>query len=352
MFEIQVSYRLVLNLQGVYLSGLPAETLHEPVPGFSMNTETDSVSMAVASFLFQNGFASVRQRDRAGWSPLHYASLRGDPTLIQGLLDQRADPNCKTRRDQPRVGIPPLTSAVSICLLYKHNKAARLLIEAGAAVNGSGQIRPPMTCAADANNAEGVRLLCESGCSPHARNLFGISAFESACACGSMAAMEELLSQSQSGFGGRSFDMSDALFCAMLHRGGTAELVQWLVSKGANVNKSRSVWKHSVAFGILTTLKSLQHTYGTASACTKSLHHVPEATPLMLAVNTSQYAGAAALVAAGARLDIRNLRGWSAADFAKGQSMPGFLMQALEGNPTECLRVSAIASDGYVEVFF
>ena len=288
----QVSYRILLNLQAVLLKGLAVNGLYEPVPGFELNAKNpESQHLQVAKFLYQMGFARVRQQDKTGWSPLHYAALRGDPSLIQGLLAMRADPNSKTRKDQPRVGMPPLTPVLAICLFYKHNEAARLLISARADVNSSGLfIRGPMTAAADANNPEGIRLLCEAGCSPHARNIFGISAFESASACGSRAAMDELLRVRSIG----APDATSALVCAMMHRGGSAELVEWLIELKADANGSCSLWKKSRLFGVLTTVKSLQHRYGTPTACTRSFYHLPGATPLMLAMNTSQYTGAGA----------------------------------------------------------
>lgn len=341
-----VSYRVLLNLQAVYLKGLRAEPCFEPVPDLGpegINLEPNTAM----KFLYQHGFARVRERDRAGWSPLHYAALRGDSSLIKALLMERADPNSTTKGDQPRVGMPPWTSAVAICLFYHHNDAARLLISAKANVNHTGDyVRPAMTCAADANNPEGIRILCEAGCRPDVRNLFGISAFESASACGSLAAIEELVGR------GYKMDASDALYCAMLHRGGSAELVERLVALRADVNRSRSVWKHSKAFGVLALLKSFQHRYSKVSAATRTLHHVPKATPLMLAINSSQYAGAAALIAAGAKLDMRNSRGWTAGDFAKGQSVPDFLLQAFEGSPEECERVAEVARGDYVEEVF
>ena len=345
--QVQVSYRVLLNLQAVYLKGLRAEPCFEPVPDLGPEGIGNLEPNTAMKFLYQHGFARVRERDRAGWSPLHYAALRGDSSVIKALLMERADPNSTTKGDQPRVGMPPWTSAVAICLFYHHNDAARLLISAKANVNHTGDyVRPAMTCAADANNPEGVRILCEAGCRPDVRNLFGISAFESASACGSLAAIEELVGR------GYKMDASDALYCAMLHRGGSAELVERLVALRADVNRSRSVWKHSTAFGVLALLKSFQHRYSKVSAATRTLHHVPKATPLMLAINSSQYAGAAALIAAGAKLDMRNLRGWTAADFAKGQSVPDFLLQAFEGSPEECERVAEVARGDYVEEVF
>ena len=66
----------------------------------------------------------------------------------------------------------------------------------------------------------------------------------------------------------------------------------------------------------------------------------------------AQWEAAASLIAAGARTDIRNGRNWTAADFARGKSVPHFLQMGLDGVPCECRRVSSLAlSDGYVEVY-
>ena len=48
--------------------------------------------------------------------------------------------------------------------------------------------------------------------------------------------------------------------------------------------------------------------------------------------DTADGEDAAALIAAGARLDICNHAGWTAADYARGGSAPSFLQQGLEGN--------------------
>ena len=66
-------------------------------------------------------------------------------------------------------------------------------------------------------------------------------------------------------------------------------------------------------------------------------------TPLMAAVMTAQYEGAAAMIAAGARLDLRNSRNWRAQDFAEGQSLPDFLTQAFDGQLEGCQRITAVA---------
>ena len=71
----------------------------------------------------------------------------------------------------------------------------------------------------------------------------------------------------------------------------------------------------------------------------------------MQGLRSGQHEGAAALIAAGARLDLANCRKWKARDFADGQSIPLWLQQGLEGNSSECQRVSSLAlPDVHVQV--
>ena len=123
-----VGYRVDLNLQSILLRGLPAEPIVDLVPAFEPSTE----DVVVESFFFQNGFKSVSEVDSAGWTPLCYACLTGDLALVQGLLDQGADPNVQTGKPQPLVNLTAWNSAVSLCAYFKQNAVMRVLMEAKA----------------------------------------------------------------------------------------------------------------------------------------------------------------------------------------------------------------------------
>ena len=71
----------------------------------------------VQQFLVENGFEKVLQRDRAGWSPLLYAALHGNPTLVEALLVHRADPNDSIRKVQKSITFVKGTPAVSLGIL-------------------------------------------------------------------------------------------------------------------------------------------------------------------------------------------------------------------------------------------
>ena len=190
------------------------------------------------------------------------------------------------------------------------------------------------------SNCSGVRLLCEAGSSPHTRSLLGFTALESAGCRGSSAAMQELVS-----IAGHTLDFTGALWsaCALKGEGGSANIVQWLLDLRADVDKPKDPWEHSGMYGLLVASKALQHRFGTQTKATRQFYHVKGATPLVMALLESQYEGAAVLIAAGARLDVPNARGCSAADLISDQSAPDFLLQALEGNLEECKRVSIMA---------
>ena len=97
---------------------------------------------------------------------------------------------------------------------------------------------------------------------------------------------------------------------------------------------------------MLVAAKTLQHRLGRKTLLSRWTYHHSGQTPLMAAVMTGQYEGAATLIAAGARLDLCNSRTWTVADFAQGRSVPRFLLEAFEGQLESCQRVAARALYG------
>lgn len=325
----------------MHLRGFSTDALSDLVPGFP-EIDGDNPELQVARFLFQNGFQSINELDTLGWRPLHYAAMNGEPSLLQALLEQRATLDSKTKKQNPYTGIPQFMTALSISLFFKNHIATQFLLEKGA--NRTSGLIPPADFASMANNPEGLRMLRSTfnpGELPDRNGIFAFSAFEVACSFGSMEAMEELLL--------RETEISNGLHFAMVFCGGTAKLVNRLIQLRADVNHQ---WREPfwTFHGIYNHIQALQYRMGKRTTSTMMAYHIYGSTPLMNAVLSGQYEGAATLIAAGARLDLCNDRRRSVADFAEELSVPEFLSQALQGNPKACHRIAELADDDVFEI--
>ena len=338
------AYRRQWNLQMVHLRGLDAEPVCNLIPGeASSSKDSDSVT----TFLYQNGLVNVHDRDSAGFRPLHYAALSGNHEVVEGLLGRRANPNQRTARPEPGLGLPPWVSALDLASLYGQSSAAQLLISARAQLVGG--LLPSMHHAAR-QSAEALRVLCAAGGDPMVQNVFGFSPLDAAASGGNRAAMEELMSRAQHS----PQELSMALQAATNAFGGSAEVVELLIRHRADVDFQHDPRRDMSRLGRLVfAAQSFQHWVGMRSAASVQAYHCHGRTALMAAILSAQHEGAAALIAAGARLDLRNYRNWTAADFATGQELPSFLRQGLQGDREECRRVAALANpEGYVEMPF
>ena len=325
-------FRRHFNLQTIYLRGLEIE------PVFGLLDSGERGDDVAAEFLHQNGFRRVNEVDAAGWRPLHYATLAGNVEVLRGLLEQRAQVNGRTWKDEPSLGFPPTMSALDLSLFYRHHEATRLLL--GARAHLVGGVSPAVMHAAGGDNAEGIRMVCALGAVPLSQNLLGNPTFATAAALAATEALEELLVQGRPS----SMDLSRALFDATMFRGGSAELVQRLITLRADVDFQLDLPRDWSRLGrLLLAVKSWQHRRGRTSALTAIAYHLHGSTPLMQTIRSAQFDGAATLIAAGARLDLCNCRKWTVADFARGLSIPRFLQLGLEGDSSECRRVSLLA---------
>ena len=334
------AYRRHLNLETVYLRGFKVEQKlnHEA----SATNGTDPVT----TFLHRNGLAKANGRDSAGFWPLHYAAMSGDERVMEGLLAQAADPNCRTRKAEPKLGFPAQVSALDLALWYKHQDAVKLLVSARACLEGGST--PSMAMAAVTDNSEGLSLLHAAGGNPLGQNIFGVPILVAAACYGKLRAVKELLAQAQ--HSPRQLGM--ALHAAMANSGGSAELVELLIGLRADVDYQFDPRRDNFWLGrLLVAAGSLKHQLGRPSAFSVAMYHQPGQTPLMAAMQTAQHEGAAALIASGARLDLRNCRNWTAADFSRGEELPSFLQKGLQGERAECQRVASLAPrNGYVDV--
>ena len=110
-----------------------------------------------------------------------------------------------------------------------------------------------------------------------------------------------------------SQELGRVLLTAMCICGGSAQLVDRLVGLRADINFQcdlRRDWS-LLACGIGAAVYPVHKSGLRRTALSTFVYHINGLSPLMAAVHTGQHEGAAALIAAGARLDIRNSQSWT-----------------------------------------
>ena len=343
-----VSYRVVLNAQAIFFRGLREEPTGDLIP-CEANERAECGQDAAAHFMFQNGFTRVRQYDEGGWSPLCYAALNGDATLVKSLLDWRSSPNERTKSPQPMLGLQHQVSVLGICAFFKHNDAMRVLIAARAEVHTQGASPPPLVLASFGNNADGIRLLCESRASPNVRNALGISALQHACAAGALDALDMLLSLAN-----HTLDLSGSLHAAVLLQADSDQVVLKLLAAGADVNEQLRPRMFSMLW-VFFSIKGMQYRFRQSTRLRTLGYHHYGATPLMVAILAGHFEAAATLIRAGSKLDVQNFRRKTAKDLLREVSAPTYLQHILAGQveqvpshrPSAKLRPSTMASRLY-----
>ncbi|CAE7632747.1 unnamed protein product, partial [Symbiodinium sp. CCMP2456] len=323
-------YRLMLNLQAVHFRGLPLNPIDDLIPCFQSD-EQDPAAFILAQFMHQNGFVSYTEHTSEGWAPISYAALSGNPLLISALLQQKADPNECTTMPESTCQFAAKTPCLAICAFLKHNHALRVLLASNADLNAKdGYGATALHWAAAGNNAEGIQILRKAGCDRAIQvpNMLGYSPFAMACAGGGLEAIKELMSAvSQK-------ELTCGLHAALLQGGGSAAVVAELIQAGADINGELSVPLLS-PFGLIFACLSIRHFFSQTHLSAYAYHH-HRASPLMCSLLSSSFDAAAVLLAAGARCDLTNSRGYTALDLAKETSAPEFITAALSGQPTTC----------------
>ncbi|CAK9094140.1 Ankyrin repeat domain-containing protein 17 (Gene trap ankyrin repeat protein) (Serologically defined breast cancer antigen NY-BR-16) [Durusdinium trenchii] len=317
-------YRFLLNQQTSILRGLPVKPIEDVVPGF----EGEDV---LERFMYQNGFQNPFDYDSAGWSPMCYACMKGDVSLVAALLKQRVDPNEKIKKARAEINLDKGCSLIHICARFRNHEAMQVLFAANAAVNVQGIPHSPVGVAAMENDPIGIRLLCSVSADPRKKSLLGDHALHMAIAAGAEDATEALLSEAD------SFDLSRTLHTAAGCQG-TAVLVRRLIEAGADVDEP---YLTSNLIRMLLAVKGLQYTWGRDTIMRRVSYHSRRATPLMIAILCGNFEVASCLLVQGANVNLRNARGKSAKDLANELRAPDYLLQAMGGAIEKCISIAS-----------
>eukprot|EP00439_Symbiodinium_sp_Y106_P053241 s1189_g7.t1 len=316
------SYRLLLNEQkSRWFQGLSMDPIDGLVEGFV--TDVDPFDrpreFELARFLHQNGFQSPLARDSAGWSPICFAVVKGSADLVQSLLAHRADPNDAITKPKKELAMPKRFSLLSLAVVYHNQDVLETLLSARADVHArDARQATAIMWAAVANDASGIRCLCQARADPSDSCNPGISTLQAACSFASLDAMAELRSQAP------SLSLKFCLHYALMFQGGFYEPISILIQARADVNEQFEA--DGKMWWLVMKLGSFRHKFSRSRLTLLSYHHAG-ATPLMFSILSGSFGVVPLLLAGGARLDVRNSRKQTPLDLAKIVRAPSALLQ-------------------------
>ncbi|OLP81498.1 hypothetical protein AK812_SmicGene37944 [Symbiodinium microadriaticum] len=177
---------------------------------------------------------------------------------------------------------------------------------------------------------------------------YGADTLQAACAYATMDVVDELLKQEH--LANDKAVLSKGLCLAATNWGCSPQLVLKLVEYGADVNFQLRASHFALSYQVVSKYFALRYRLGVRSPISVMMYHLDGLTPLMACLFTGQYDGAAALLASGARPELRNSRGWNAEDIIKGQTIPGWLKNGMAGQLSDCEDVASLAlgNEGFV----
>ena len=314
------SYRLLLNQQQSWLRkcGVPS------LPGL-VTGDVGEGSDEVETFLLQHGFIKIFEYDKAGWTPLCYAALGGNPQMMEALLRKRADPNQAICKNSPTAFLFKGSSALSICSSSGNNEAMQILLRARANLNHQDtqeQFTPLHHAAMYCDNAEGARLLLEADADPSITHIHRLTPFQVACVFGATKVGKELLPFTS------HIEGNSELHDAILTGHGSPEHLELLLQIGCDINGEYAI---RAPLGLRLACKALavKHCVAPTRLNTYAYYYFSGPTPLMWSILVGDYEVSKFLLKAKARVDLRNRRGHTAFDIAVKLRAPDVLLREL-----------------------
>lgn len=298
------------------------------MPNFStkIDPSIDRHGFVTAKFLHENGFASVQERDAAGWSPICYAVLRDDPFLIEALVKNKADVNDSNRRAKNDAQLPKGLPLLSLAGTYNNNQAMRALLLAKANVNAKDSLGGnALTASIGMGNKEAVQILCDANINPNVKLLPGTGAFKIACGFADVPTIQAIMTRLPA-----NVNLRFALHFGLIFYA-NVDMVSFLLKSSADINEQLEVPMKKTGWWMLLKFLALRHRVS-PSALTYLAYHHSGATPLMLSIITAKFDCASLLLASGARVDLKNRRGKTAADMVRETGAPISLRPAPKTN--------------------
>lgn len=227
-------YRFLLNRYRAHLEAFCVEvgSAHESV-GASGSVAESASSALLVPFLRENSFRDVWCRE-FGWTPVCFAALRGDPSILEVLLHLRADVNEEVTQSDEEHHIHAHNTLLHLCAQFSNNDGLKLLIDHKADLNARGDKTgcTPLHRAGIGDNPAGVVLLLRAGCDPYLREkLADKNVLFPAWFWGSQRAVEVMLEHIP------GLEISCLLHFGILGGSNTGESVARLIAAGADINE-------------------------------------------------------------------------------------------------------------------
>ena len=353
-------YRFWLSISHLYLDGLDVEPIEGLIPleeprGLNSFDSSD----LTAKFLQLTRFKSISQRDSAGWSPLCYAAVKGDAVLVKALLNSRANVQDKATKEKSKAKsdaflLAPNISVLSLASAVHSNEVVELLLSARANINAKdGFGGTALHAVSLTNNVEGARILCEARIDPNITCFPGLHPFATAAAWNSIGVMKVI-----SSFFPVHFNQDQSLssdfslqFClhVALEGSANASTISYLLDASADVNRQCRVTLKDTGWWLVQNIMSARHRLS-PSALTRLFYHRGGSTPLMMSLLVGNLEAASVLLHAGARLDLKNARGKTAADLVRDRSVSTSLSDLILSWETRETGETGTESEGTVPV--
>ncbi|CAL5090239.1 unnamed protein product [Urochloa decumbens] len=167
-----------------FLADHGANLLQQPSGVTLLHAAAEGGRSEIFKFLLSRGAGVDLEAslDLPSFAPLFLATLRGYASILEILLEQNADPNVRMS-DQ--------ATPLSFALEYSSLPCLKLLVQAGADVNGFGSYNPLAT-AAEKGLTEAIKCLLEAGADPNVPDTFGRLPIELAAEYGTWEDVELL----------------------------------------------------------------------------------------------------------------------------------------------------------------
>jgi len=300
-------YRMLLSLRRSLLSSMAPDVCKDSgiCPGFN-------------DFLKQYQFDSPTEKDEHGWTPMHYATIEGNVSVMQDLVEHGADIHSATTENDADFFCIPESTPIAWAARWGGRDTVEFLLDNGAKLNEPCQTFgvQPLVLAAWSNNFEAVDALMDRKAHLHVRSCVNASSIDAAVMNSHDNMVIKLIEAGVTVEPSRE-NVSPLHYLALFNH--SDNLVRHLIAAKCNPDEKIRI-DPGQGFSCVFAAGASAYALGDRDDLAVVGHHAPGLTPLMAAVLLSKEDVVQALVAAGADVNLRNDQGATAIDLVSAKS--------------------------------